>query len=88
MPPLTRTSLWPLFVRRWRSRRFIILLLVLELALSVPALALFGIADPDLYRTKLWQAGASAGFNSAPSEILYAYANHRPIPVPLVWSQL
>ena len=88
MQRLTRTPLWPLFVRRWRFQHFIILLLVLELALSVPTLALFGIADPDLYRTKLWQAGANAGFNSAPSVILYAYANHRPIAVPLVWSQL
>lgn len=88
MQRLIHTSLWPLLTRRWRSPRFIILLLVLELALSVPTLALFGIADPDLYRTKLWQAGANAGFNSAPSEILYAYANHRPVAVPLVWSQL
>jgi hypothetical protein len=54
----------------------------------VAGLALFGIADPDLYRTRLWTVGGNYGFNSSPTEILYAYANHRPIPtIPFVWSQ-
>lgn len=88
MSRLDRTPCWPLLLRRWRSPRLIIILFLLELIVAIPALALFGIADPNLYRTKLWQDGADNGFNSAPSEILYAYANHRPIAVPLVWSQL
>jgi len=53
----------------------------------VAALALFGIAQPDLFRTKLWQVGSDHGFNSSPLEVLYAYANYRPIPkIPFVWS--
>jgi len=61
--------------------------MVLELGGSVAALAMFGIADPNLYRTKLWQIGADNGFNSSPSTILYAYANYRHIPsIPFVWS--
>jgi len=62
--------------------------MVLELAGTVAALALFGIADPDAFRTELWRIGSDNGFNSSPEQILYAYANHRPIPkTPLVWSQ-
>jgi len=54
----------------------------------VAALALFGIASPDLYRTQLWQVGSDNGFNSSPLQILYAYANYRPLPkTPFVWSQ-
>lgn len=61
-------------------------LLVIELPLTVGMLVLFGIADGDTYRTKLWQNGSDYGFNSNPNEILYAYANYRPISVPLIWS--
>jgi len=62
--------------------------MILELGGTVAGLALFGIADPDLFRTRLWTVGANNGFNSSPTEILYAYANHRPIPTtPFVWSQ-
>jgi len=65
----------------------LIALMVFELAGTVAALALFGIADPDLFRTRLWLVGAENGFNSSPKEILYAYANYRPIPtIPFVWS--
>jgi hypothetical protein len=61
--------------------------MVLELGGSVAALALFGIAEPNLFRTKLWQIGSDNGFNSSPKQILYAYANHRPIPsIPFVWT--
>jgi hypothetical protein len=74
--------------RSWRIPKLMIVLLVLEFPLTVLMLTLFGIADPNTYRTKLWQNGADKGFNSDPSEILYAYANYRPISVPLVWSQL
>ncbi|KAI4159323.1 MAG: hypothetical protein LQ342_006646 [Letrouitia transgressa] len=62
-------------------------LFVLELVIEIAALALFGIAQPDLYRTRLWQEGADHGWNSNPNEIIYAYANYRPIHTPLPWSQ-
>jgi len=62
--------------------------MIIELGASVAALALMGIASPDLYRTKMWQVGSDHGLNSSPSQILYAYANYRPIPkIPFVWSQ-
>jgi hypothetical protein len=60
----------------------------LELAGLIPLLVIFGISQPDLYRTKFWQIGFDKGFNSNPKMILYAYANHRPLPtIPFVWSQ-
>jgi len=78
LPPLSR---------RWKWPRVLYTLFVIELAGTVAALALFGIADPDLFRTKLWQIGFDNGFNSNPKQILYAYANYRPIPsTPFVWS--
>ncbi|KAE9368501.1 hypothetical protein N431DRAFT_347795 [Stipitochalara longipes BDJ] len=78
----------PQFQRKWKWPKLLIALMVLELAGTVPALALFGIASPNLYRTKLWQIGSDNGFNSSPLQILYAYANYRPIPkTPFVWSQ-
>lgn len=73
---------------RWRKPRLILVLFVLELAFTIPALALFAIAEDDTYRTKLWQDGFNNGFNSSPAQILYAYANHRPVHYPLVWSSL
>ena len=80
---------WCIYVaHRWRTVKIIWACLILEIPLIIAALALFGIADPDTYRTKLWQNGADQGFNSDPSEILYAYANYKPIAVPLVWSRL
>lgn len=60
-------------------------LFVFELLITVAALALYGIAAPDLYRTKLWQEGSNHGWNSNPNEILYAYANYRPIKYPTPW---
>ncbi len=60
----------------------------LELPLTVALLALFGIAAPNLYRTKLWTDGATNGFNSSPTTGLYAAANYRPYTAPKVWSQL
>ncbi|KAF2399364.1 hypothetical protein EJ06DRAFT_557217 [Trichodelitschia bisporula] len=71
---------------RWRFPKAIIVLTVLELPLTVAALALFGIADPDTYRTKLWRDGALHGWNSDPSTPLYAAANYQPVKIPLVWS--
>lgn len=78
-------------LRRWRPPILwtVLGLVVLEFPLIVATLALFGIADPDTYRTKLWQDGYSNGFNSDPTTPLYAAANYLPVPaVPLVWSQL
>lgn len=76
-----------LTTHRWKWPRVLIALMVLELGGTVAALALFAIAQPDLFRTKLWQIGSDNGFNSSPKLILYAYANHQPIPkIPFVWS--
>lgn len=67
--------------------KVLIVLMVVELLGTVAALAMFGIAEPNLFRTKLWQVGYDNQFNSSPKQILYAYANHRPIPAtPFVWS--
>lgn len=80
---------WCVYIaHKWRFPKAMYVLFALEIPLTIAALALFGIADPDTYRTKLWQNGANRGFNSDPIEILYAYANYRPIKVPLVWSSL
>lgn len=80
---------WCIYIaHRWRLRKTVLGLMAFETALTVACLALFGIADPNTYRTKLWQNGADQGFNSDPSSILYDYANYRPVHVPLVWSQL
>lgn len=73
--------------RYWRMRKLFFVLLIIEIPLTIALLALFGIADPDTYRTRLWRNGSVKGFNSDPSEILYAYANYRPISVPLIWSR-
>jgi hypothetical protein len=73
---------------RWRLPRVMLGLMGLEIPLIIALLALFGIADPDTYRTKLWQNGFNEGFNSDPHEILYDYANYRPVHIPLVWSRL
>jgi len=78
----------PYLSRKWKWPKVLIALMVFELAGTVAALALFGIADPNLFRTSLWQVGSDNGFNSSPKQILYAYANYRPIPkTPFVWSQ-
>ncbi|KAI4171749.1 MAG: hypothetical protein LQ343_004000 [Gyalolechia ehrenbergii] len=73
--------------RKWRTPRTILYLFALELLIEIAALALFGIAQPDLYRTRLWQEGSNHGWNSNPNSIIYAYANYRPISTPLPWSQ-
>ena len=63
-------------------------LLIAEFPFTVANLALFGIASPNLYRTKLWQEGSNHGWASRPDTILYAAANHQPVHTPLVWSNL
>ncbi|OAP63934.1 hypothetical protein AYL99_03161 [Fonsecaea erecta] len=74
--------------RRWKPNKwpFYVLILV-EIPLTIALLALFGIASPDTYRTRLWQDGADNGFNSSPLTGLYAAANYRPYTTPKVWSQ-
>jgi hypothetical protein len=65
-------------------------LLLLELLGVVPALVIFGISQPDLYRSDMWRIGweHDPPLNSNPAMILYAYANHRPLPkVALVWTR-
>lgn len=87
-PAISTMFRLPYISRRWKWPKVLIALMLLELAASVAVLALFGIADPNLYRTKMWQIGSDNGFNSSPLQILYAYANYRPIPkTPFVWSQ-
>jgi hypothetical protein len=73
--------------RHWRYARIMYAFFVVEFLLTVAVLTLYGIADPNTYRTRLWQNGADAGFNSDPSIVLYSYANYKPIKTPLVWSQ-
>jgi len=74
--------------RPWRARRWLFITMGLELAGLIPILVLFGIAQPDMFRSRLWQVGYENRFNSNPAMIIYAYANHRPLPqIPFVWSQ-
>lgn len=64
------------------------IVMIAELLGTVAVLVMFGVAQPDLYRTKLWRAGHELGFNSSPNVILWAYANYEPLPkLPFVWSQ-
>lgn len=69
-------------------RRWLWYLLPFELVAIVACLTLFGIAQPDTYRTELWEIGGLEHFNSRPNFLLYFYANYRPVPTtPFVWSQ-
>ncbi len=75
--------------RKWPtiSRKATVWLMPLELAGLISVLVIYGISQPDLYRTKMWQIGYDNGLNSNPNMILYAYANFKPLPkVPLIWS--
>ncbi|ROT39528.1 hypothetical protein SODALDRAFT_131894 [Sodiomyces alkalinus F11] len=75
--------------RPWPTRkRWMWLLMLAELLCLIPLLILHGIAQPNTWRTTLWQVGYDHGWNSDPRMILYAYANYRPLPeIPMVWSQ-
>lgn len=76
------------FFREWRLKKIMWWIMIAELAGTVSALVMFGIAQPDAYRTTMWKVGFLNHFNSNPNMILYAYANHRPLPkIPFVWSQ-
>ena len=80
---------WLIYVaHRWRIPKAMWALFLLEFPLTIATLALFGIADPDTYRTRLWQNGADRGFNSDPITLLYEAANYRPVHTPLIWSGL
>lgn len=74
--------------RRWRARRPLYWGMIPELLGTIAVLVLFGVQQPDMFRTVFWRIGAELGYNSSPVIILYAYANHRPLPtIPFVWSQ-
>lgn len=74
--------------RKWRAKKPMWVLIIMELAGLVPILVLFGIERPDLFRTRFWAIGFDMKMNSNPNMIIYAYANHRPLPkIPFVWSQ-
>ncbi|KAA6416364.1 MAG: hypothetical protein FRX48_01084 [Lasallia pustulata] len=72
--------------RDWQHPKTVSAFFLIEVPFTVAALALFGIAAPDLYRTLLWQEGSDHGWNSNPIQILYDYANYRPVHTPLPWS--
>ncbi|KAL2128382.1 hypothetical protein VTI74DRAFT_9264 [Chaetomium olivicolor] len=74
--------------RPWKAKRPLYWSMVPELAGIVPALVLFALQSPDAFRTLSWRIGFEHGLNSNPNMILYAYANHHPLPaIPFVWSQ-
>ncbi|KAK0747765.1 hypothetical protein B0T21DRAFT_446616 [Apiosordaria backusii] len=74
--------------RPWRAKKPLYWGMVPELAGIIPLLVLFGVQQPDAWRTLFWRIGADYKLNSSPTMLLYAYANHRPLPtVPFVWSQ-
>ncbi|RCI13221.1 hypothetical protein L249_0286 [Ophiocordyceps polyrhachis-furcata BCC 54312] len=86
---LGKNRSYRLIPRAWpRSDKFLLAwLMPVELAILVPVLVIFGIAQPDLYRTAMWRIGFENKLNSNPNMILYAFANHRPLPdVPFIWS--
>lgn len=63
-------------------------LIPLELIGLVPILTIFSIAQPDMYRSTMWEIGFQNKLNSNPNMVLYAYANYQPLPkVPFIWSQ-
>ncbi|KAI2630374.1 hypothetical protein GGS26DRAFT_108397 [Hypomontagnella submonticulosa] len=79
---------YKLLYRQWRSTRAMYYTMIAELGGTVAVLVMFALAQPDLYRTRLWRAGNELGFNSSPAVILWSYSNYEPYPkLPLVWSQ-
>ncbi|KAK4129214.1 hypothetical protein N657DRAFT_61108 [Parathielavia appendiculata] len=74
--------------RPWRAKKPLYWGMVPELAGIIPLLVLFGVQQPDAFRTLFWRIGFENKLNSNPNMILYAYANHQPLPtIPFVWSQ-
>lgn len=86
-----KTRSYKIVKRKWPqvARKAIVWLIPLELIGLVPILVLFGIAQPDLYRSKMWQIGFDNQLNSDPNMIIYAIANFQPQPnIPLIWSKV
>ncbi|AEO53131.1 hypothetical protein MYCTH_2085599 [Thermothelomyces thermophilus ATCC 42464] len=74
--------------RPWRAKAPLYWGMVPELAGIVPLLVLFGLQQPDGFRSLFWRIGFENKQNSNPNMILYAYANYQPLPtVPFVWSK-
>ncbi|KAL5606048.1 hypothetical protein BROUX41_006178 [Berkeleyomyces rouxiae] len=79
---------YKLLHRPWKARNYMYYLMLAELAGLVPILIIFGISQPNWYRTQFWRIGFENGWNSNPNMILYAYANYESRPsIPFVWSQ-
>lgn len=75
--------------RPWRVRRPLYFVMIPELAGVITLLVLFGVQQPDAFRTLFWRIGYENKLNSNPNMILYAYANYQKIPtVPFVWSRM
>ena len=75
--------------RKWPkpARKALWILMIFELIGLVPLLVVFGISQPDLYRSQMWKIGWDNRLNSNPDMIIYAIVNFEPVPaVPLVWS--
>ncbi|KAL3291637.1 hypothetical protein RB213_008670 [Colletotrichum asianum] len=71
-----------------RTRLPVALLLCLESVVVLGALALFGIAYPDRFRSRLWRNGGEEGWCSNPRLRIYFYANYEEPPeMPRIWSQ-
>ncbi|OHE92276.1 hypothetical protein CORC01_12445 [Colletotrichum orchidophilum] len=63
-------------------------MLCLEAIVVFTALALFGMAHPNRFRSRLWRNGGEEGWCSNPRMRIYFYANHEEPPeIPLIWSQ-
>jgi hypothetical protein len=73
-------------LKRWRVTKPIYGLLLSETPFIIAGLALYGIADPNTYRSRLWQDGFDNGFNSSPAQPIYDMVNGGKGVVPLVWS--
>ncbi|AEO70010.1 82bd76e8-28af-4d56-ad79-2a61f42719ba [Thermothielavioides terrestris] len=74
--------------RPWRAKKPLYFGMIPELGGTIALLVLFGLQNPDAFRTLFWRIGFEHGLNSNPNMILYAYANFRPLPsIPFVWSQ-
>lgn len=84
-----KLSTYIILRRPWRAKKPLFFGMIPELAGVIALLVLFGMAQPDAYRTLFWRIGFENKLNSNPNMLLYAYANFRPLPtVPFVWSQM
>lgn len=74
--------------KKWRGRNMVWYLYGAEFVFTIPALALFAIAQPDLYRNLLRAYGASKGWNSSVDTENYALYNHQNAVTPPPWNEL